>query len=183
MNEWSMFHLSHTSAPGPGGVAWEHSLDSDSEHLFVTQQQQQQKTYICNQKITIHYNICCADQETCIAINVDRYHAGHIVLVLPYPWEMKCAVSPSSFLRMRFSQRTVSPSSLLRDSVYKMCSGPLILPERWVLPSVQWGPHPSWQMRFTQCAVGPSSLLTDEVYPVCSGPLLPPERWGLPSVQ
>ena len=24
-----------------------------------------------------HYNICCEDQETCIEINVDRYHVGH----------------------------------------------------------------------------------------------------------
>ena len=33
--------------------------------------------YICNQNTKIHHNICCADQETCIKINVDRYHAGH----------------------------------------------------------------------------------------------------------
>ena len=33
--------------------------------------------YTCNQNIQIHYNICCTDQETCIKINVDRYHAGH----------------------------------------------------------------------------------------------------------
>ena len=43
-------------------------------NLFVTQQK---NPYISNQKIKIHYNICCADQETCIKINVDRYHAGH----------------------------------------------------------------------------------------------------------
>ena len=26
-----------------------------------------------------HFNICCEDQETCIKIKVDRYHAGHNV--------------------------------------------------------------------------------------------------------
>ena len=137
-----------------------------------------------------------------------------IVQVLPTPWQIKlahCAVSPSSLLRMMFSQCTVSPSSLLRDEVYPVCSGPLIPPERWGLRSgplipperwglhsVQWAPHPPWEMRFTQCstspsslprmrfsqcAVSPSSLLRDEVYPVRSGRLIPPERRGLPSVQ
>ena len=46
-------------------------------NLFVTQQQK--TPYICNQRIKIHYNICCADQEICIKINVDRYHVGHNV--------------------------------------------------------------------------------------------------------
>ena len=49
-------------------------------NLFVTQTTK--NPYTCNQNIQIHYNICCADQETCIKINVDRYHAGHIVVYL-----------------------------------------------------------------------------------------------------
>ena len=55
-------------------VNWYHQTQTQN-NLFVTQQQK--NPYICNQKIKIHYNICCADQETCIKINVDRYHAGH----------------------------------------------------------------------------------------------------------
>ena len=77
----------------------------------------------------------------------------------------------------------MGPSSLLREEVYPVCSGPLIPLQRWGLPSVQWAPHPSWEMRFTQCAVGPSSLFRYEVYPVCSGPLISTKRCGSPSVQ
>ena len=54
----------------------------------------------------------------------------------------------------------MGPSSLLRDGVYQVCSGPLIPPERWGLSIVQWAPH-LWL------------CLIDEVYPVCSGPLIP----------
>ena len=78
----------------------------------------------------------------------------------------------------------MGPSSLLREEVYPVCSGPLIplgrgglqllcsgpfIPlERGGLPSVQWALHPSWERRFTQCAVGPSSLLREEVYSYCA---------------
>ena len=68
------------------------------------------------------------------------------------------------------------PSSLLREKVYPVCSGPLISPEIGGLPSVQWAfiplerrglssvqwPNiPTWpcKMRFTQCAASPSSIL------------------------
>ena len=94
---------------------------------------------------------------------------------------IQCVASPA--WERRFTQCAVSPSSLLREEVYPVCSEPLIPPERGGLPSVQWALHPSWEKRFTQCAVSPSSLLREEVYPVCSGPLIPPERGGLPSVQ
>ena len=50
-------------------------LDSDSEQFICPTTTK--NPYICNQNIKIPYNICCADQETCIKINVDRYHAGH----------------------------------------------------------------------------------------------------------
>ena len=79
----------------------------------------------------------------------------------------------------RFTQCAVGPSSLLREAVYSVCSGPFIPLERGGFPGVQWAPHPSWERRFTQYAVGPSSLLREEVYPVCSGPILPLERGGL----
>ena len=107
-----------------GSIHWTQTQNN----LFVTRQQQQ-KTYICNQKIKIQYNICCADQETCIEINVDRYHAGHIVLVLPYPWEMKCAVSPSSFLRMRWY--------LMAGSICPV-TGHTTPPPPWHFPSFSW---------------------------------------------
>ena len=94
---------------------------------------------------------------------------------------MQCVASPA--WERRFTQCAVSPSSLLREEVYLVCSGPFNPLERGGLPSVQWALHPSWERRFTQCAVSPSSLLRKEVYLVCSGPFIPPERGGLPSVQ
>ena len=82
-----------------------------------------------------------------------------------------------------FTECAVSPSSLLREEVYLVCSGPFISLERGGSLNVQWAPHPSWEMRFTWCAVGPSSLLREVVYLVYSGPFIPLERGCLPSVQ
>ena len=50
-------------------------LESDSEQFIC--HTTTKNPYTCNQNIQIHYIICCADQDTCIKINVDRYHAGH----------------------------------------------------------------------------------------------------------
>ena len=60
--------------------------------------------------------------------------------------------------KMRFTQCATIPSSLLRDKVYLVCSGPLIPPKGLGLPSVQWTSQPSWEMRFIDCVVSPSSL-------------------------
>ena len=89
----------------------------------------------------------------------------------------QCVASPA--WERRFTQCAVSPSSLLREEVYLVCSGPSTLFKRGGLPSVQWALHPSWERRFNQCAVSPSSLLRKEVYLVCSGPFIPLERGGL----
>ena len=109
---------------------------------------------------------------------------------------IQCVASPA--WERRFTQCAVSPSSLLREEVYLVCSGPFNPLERGGSPSVQWALHPSWERRFTQCAVhpssswerrfawcavGPLSPLKEEVYPVCSRPFIPLERGGLPSVQ
>ena len=94
---------------------------------------------------------------------------------------IQCVASPA--WERRFTQCAVSPSSLLREEVYLVCSGPFNPLERGGLPSVQWALHPSWERRFAQCEVGPSSLLREEVYQVCNGPFLPLERGGLPGVQ
>ena len=112
----------------------------------------------------------------------------------PQPsWEMRamrftlCAASPSSLLRMRFSQCAVS----LRNEVYPVCSGPLIPNCPWKMRFTQCATSLSsiLRLRFTQCAVPPppSSLLRDDrgVPIVCSGPssLTEPETWSLPRVQ
>ena len=106
--------------------------------------------------------------------------------------------TPHPSWERRFTECEFGPSSLLKDKVYPVCSGPLI-PERWRLPvcnqpliphkdevwpvcsgplilsnrsgllSVQWAPYPSWEMRL--------------IHPLCSGPLITPENGGLPSVQ
>ena len=110
---------------------------------------------------------------------------------------IQCVASPA--WERRFTRCAVSPSSLLREEVYLVCSGPFNPLEKWGLPSVQWAPYPSWKRRSTRCAVGPSSLLREEaytycavgpssllrkeVYPVCNGPFIPVVREGLPSVQ
>ena len=113
-------------------------------------------------------------------------------------WERRstqCAMGPSSLLREEVYPVCSGP--LLpheRGGLYLLCSGPLIPLARGGLPSVQWALRPSWERRFTQCAAGPSSLLIEcavgslfllrgEVYLVCSGPLIPSKRWGSPSVQ
>ena len=92
----------------------------------------------------------------------------------PHPWlcfkdnpVFSGLLIPNLSWKMRFTQCATSPSSLLIDEIYQMCSGPLIpdsaskitqcavgsssltCPERWGLPSVQPAPHPSWEMRFT----------------------------------
>ena len=95
----------------------------------------------------------------------------HIQCVASLAWER------------RFTQCAVSPSSLLREEVYLVCSGPSNPLERGGFPSVQWALHSSWERRFTQCAVSPSSLLRKEVYLVCSAPFISLERGGLPGVQ
>ena len=41
------------------------------------------------------------------------------------------------------TQCAAGPSSLLREEVHPVCSGPLIHPKRGGLPSVQWAPQPS----------------------------------------
>ena len=72
------------------------------------------------------------------------------------------------FREITFFQCATSPSSLLRDDVHPVCSGPLLS-------------NSAWEMRFTQCAVGLSSL-RDEVYIVHTEPLIP-NRWSLPSIK
>ena len=79
---------------------------------------------------------------------------------------------PSFAWKMRFTQCATSPSSILRDEVYLVCSGPIVPPkrlglppERWVLLIVQSAPH-LWL------------CLIDEVYLVSSG-----QRWVLLLVQ
>ena len=94
---------------------------------------------------------------------------------------IQCVASPA--WERRFTQCAVSPSSLLREEVYLVCSGPFNPLERGGLPSVQWALHSSWERRFTQCAVSPSSLLRKKVHLVCSGPFIPLERGDLLSVQ
>ena len=61
------------------------------------------------------------------------------------------ALHPSG--ERRFTQCAVGPSSLLREEVYPVCSGPFIPLER------------------------------GGVYLLCSGPFIPLERGGLPGVQ
>ena len=63
--------------------------DSDSEQFIC--HTTTKNPYTCNQKIKIHYNICCADQETCIKINVDRSHVGHDLVndcYILYAWRV-----------------------------------------------------------------------------------------------
>ena len=100
----------------------------------------------------------------CLRLTDEVYTVCNGPLIPNFPWKMRltqCATSPSSILRMRFSQCAVAPHPWmnLKDEVYLVCNQPLI-PKRWSLgllvcsgpfisleggglPSVQWAPHPS----------------------------------------
>ena len=92
------------------------------------------------------------------------------VCIPNWPWKMRLTQC-ATILRMGFSQCAVGPSSLLRDEVYLVCSG----------PSSLTGPR---KMRFTQCAASPSSILRMRLSQSAVGPssITGPERWCSPSV-
>ena len=94
----------------------------------------------------------------------DRWNLPNVQWA-PHPWlcfkdnpVCRGPLIPNLSWKMRFTQCAANPSSILRDEVYLVCSGPLIPSEGLGLPSVQWTSHPSWEMRFIDCAVSPLSL-------------------------
>ena len=86
--------------------------------------------------------------------NMPKKRSLSSVRPAPHPsWEMRIVqwlTSPSSLLRIRFSQCAMGPHRwlCLRDEAYPLtqCAvspSSLTLPERWGSPSVQPAPHPS----------------------------------------